>query len=138
MISNFFDVRLTFRIETSESMFVIESITNIIGIQPTTIIKKGDFLSKTLNLISNCYAWELSEKYTECEDIGNVIEDFFDRHPSILTRNIELRKMATVRFIISIVSDFAQVGFTINTRSIDFLKSLNIPCEFSLFSWGGC
>lgn len=133
-----FDLRIVLRFETMKSLSEIEYITKLLNIEPSKVIKKGEILSKKPLLKSKSFVWQLeTERILNCSDIDNQIEDFFTRYPSII-KNIEyLNNYTTIRFRISIVSDFAQVGFSLSTKSIELLKRLNVPCEISIFSWGG-
>ena len=133
-----FDLKIILRFETAKSLYEIEQITNLLNIQPSKVIKKGEILSKKPLLKSKSYVWHLeTERIRNCDDIDNHIEDFFSKYPSVIENSEYLNDHTTVRFRISVVSDFAQIGFSLNTKSIELLNRLNVPCEFSLFSWGG-
>ena len=133
-----FDLKIILRFETAKSLYEIEQITNLLNIQPSKVIKKGEILSKKPLLKSKSYVWQLeTERIRNCDDIDNHIEDFFSKYPSVIENSEYLNDHTTVRFRISVVSDFAQIGFSLNTKSIELLNRLNVPCEFSLFSWGG-
>ncbi len=133
-----FDLRIILRFETMKSLSEIEQITSILNIQPSKIIKKGEILSKKPYLKSKSFVWELqTERIRDCSDIDNHIEDFFSKYPSIIENLEYLNNHTKIRFRISIVSVFAQVGFSLNTKSIELLRKLKVPCEISLLSWGG-
>ena len=40
--------------------------------------------------------------------------------------------------ILSVVSLYAQIGFTLSPSDLDLLNKLDVAVEMSVFSWGGC
>ena len=129
-----FDLMICFKIETNDE---IDTITNILNINPTDYILKGVSRSVVLEPAEK-NVWMYDKKYRNCNSIETLLQNFFEDIPNLFNKIGELRAYGEISIRLSIISDFAQIGFTLSEKDIKYLNCLNIPVEISIFSWGGC
>lgn len=122
------------RIETNES---IDHISNILGVKPTDFILKGESKSKALSP-SEKNIWMYDKKIKDCKEIGENIFLFFEKLPNIFEKIEAIKKVGMISIRLSVISDFAQIGFDLSERDINIINRLGVPIEISFFSWGGC
>lgn len=115
----------------------IEHISSIMEVSPTSYINKEH--SKHRFIECNTNVWVYAKKYKDYDgSIAIHIEDFFSYIPDYLSKIASARKYAECTLRISIVTDWAQSGFSLEPKELDTIRSLNIPLEVSIFSWGNC
>lgn len=129
-----FDLMICFKIETNDE---IDTITNILNINPTDYILKGVSRSVVLEPAEK-NVWMYDKKYRNCNSIETLLQNFFEDISNLFNKIGELKAYGEISIRLSIISDFAQIGFTLSEKDIKYLNCLNIPVEISIFSWGGC
>ena len=134
MIDATFDVSICLKVETERD---IDLITDILNVKPTDSIKKGERRSKVLDA-AECNVWIYDEEHTGCKSTEEMLYNFLKKIPQ-LHQNIEdLKRIGIVTIRVSVVSDFAQIGFGLSEDDLSILSELQIPLEISVFSWGQC
>jgi len=134
MTHSLFNLHITIKIETNKP---IEFISDILDAEPTDFVRMGeakfDFLDKAEQNI-----WILTEIHTDLNEIGNHIQDFIKSNSIFCKKINELNKIGKCVLRLSVVSDYAQIGFCLSQEDLQLLSQLNIPFEISIFSWGNC
>lgn len=113
-----------------------ETISNIIGINPSHVINKGDITSKALKTYAPKNGWFYDIQCNSLEEIDEALQkvskiylrcaDELDKY-----RNIEVR----IRCFVN--SALAQIGFGISSETLSLLAKTKREFEISVFSWGG-
>lgn len=115
----------------------IEHISSIMEVQPTSYINKEHSKYRFIECDTN--VWVYAKKYQDHDgSIAVHIGDFFSYIPDYLSKIASARKHADCTLRISIVTDWAQSGFSLGTNELEIIRSLDIPLEVSIFSWGNC
>lgn len=129
-----FDVTMALIIHTTESL---SRITEIMGIAPTTSIKGCDANTDDLSM-SGESIWIYHTKYKRKTDLDQCMQQFVAQFSDFSSRVTEAKKNGICAIRISIVSLYAQFGFSLSNQELQLLSELNIPLEMTVFSFGNC
>ncbi len=132
MVNCLYDVSISLKIVTDKS---IESVSDSIGFMPTEVFRKGSKPFRNADYTSPHNVWLLTERYPEQSDIRYAVGRFFQKFGDCAAKANRMQE-AEPSIRISLVSDFAQMGFTLTDAELDFLKRSCLPIEFSVFSFG--
>lgn len=134
MINSVFDLAISLKFESENAL---DWISDLLGVCPTTYIPKGMTLFDFVK--ADKYIWVLTKRSSEYDGNKPIeIGTFFDTVPDILLKIEDIKQHARCSFRISVVSEWAQIGYTINPENLAYLNRLSIPLEISVFSWGRC
>ena len=132
MVNCLYDVSISLKTVTDKS---IESVSDSIGFMPTEVFRKGSKPFRNADYTSPHNVWLLTERYPEQSDIRYAVGRFFQKFGDCAAKANRMQE-AEAAIRISLVSDFAQMGFTLTDAELDFLKRSCLPIEFSVFSFG--
>jgi len=111
----------------------IESLDLIIGIRHSMYKKKGECVSRVLDVLEHDIA-QYTGKF-DSENMNSVICEFCN----IISKTIDkIDKDYLCKIRIYIQSDYSQMYWKLQKQTIEALHSCNLDCEFSVLSWGEC
>lgn len=134
MFTPTFNITLALKFESSEQL---EWISDVLGLSPSLYFPKTS--AKTGTAERNQNVWVYKKKicgYTG--DASVCINEFLESIPNISQKLEYIGQYAKCIFRLSIVSEWAQIGFFLTPKDMDSLSRLSIPLEVSIFSWGNC
>lgn len=134
MVDSTFDLTISLIIKSSNSL---EHISTVLGISPTSYRNREQsqfgFIESDKNI------WVYSKKYRNYD--GNIsiqISNFLDDIPNYSFGITFARQHAECTIRISIISDWAQNAFSLESKELEVIRNLDVPLEVSIFSWGNC
>lgn len=134
MISHTFDLTVSL---TFESVNALGHISTILGVSPTSYINKEK--PKFSFVKSDKYVWVYSKKYRDYDgSVAVHIDDFLADIPDYSSKIRIACQYANCALRISVVTNWAQSGFSLGTKELEIIHRLDIPLEISVFSWGNC
>ena len=134
MVNSTYDLTISL---TFESVDPIGHISSIMGVSPTSYLNKER--SKFSFYKSDKNIWVYAKKYRDYDgSISIQLEDFFAGIPDYSSKIKNARQYAKCAFRISVVTNWAQSGFSLGTKELEVIHCLDIPLEVSVFSWGNC
>lgn len=134
MTNSTFDLALSLKFESENTL---DWLSDFLGIYPTTYIPKGtsqfDFIKYDKNI------WILTKKYSNYNGNDPIgIDSFLDSISNLLPKIEDIKQHINCSFRVSVVSEWAQICYTIKPDSLAILNRLSIPLEISVLSWGHC
>lgn len=113
-----------------------DTISELLGVVPTRMVKKGKLLSKALNTYAPRNGWFYD---VVCENLEEINVSLQVVAKLCLLCNEKLRAYDDVDIKIRcfINSELAQVGFGISAETLAMLADTHKEFEITMFSWGG-
>ena len=134
MTDTIFDLHISLIIATPKE---IEEITDFLGVEPTDFTRKGQTRSKVIPKASENH-WFFTKKHRNLKEIGCTISDFFNEFSDLPKKVSALGGDTKASIRLSVISDYAQIGFCLSPQDLELLNKTNIPFEISILSWGEC
>lgn len=133
-MKNDFNVMIGLIVHTDDS---IERVSEIMGTTPSNDLREGNGMAYEA-LVSGKKTWIYRMRFNRQTDTEPCIRQFVSQFPEFSTRVSEVKKIGDCTIRMSIVSLYAQVGFSLSAQELQTLSTLNIPFEITLLSFGNC
>ncbi len=111
----------------------IDVISEKMGISPTKVSQNQNAVDSDANNL-----WAYKKRFKDGTNFSVCLQNFIEEIPFLSQKIAMLKQYSSCTLRVSIVSLFAQLGFTISNSDLQTLSSLDIPFEITLFSYGNC
>ena len=115
----------------------VEEIGQILSIQPTKIICKGDVLNKLPLMIAEHDEWAHTIDLTNSQNTDTALNDLLAQ---IILRTGDLKDMETkgisVKLRLYVQSDYAQMSYRLMPETLSRLVATGLPLDVTSMSWG--
>ena len=112
-------------------------IENTLGIQPTSIVRKGDLLNKLPLMIAERDEWAHTISLTNSQDTDTALNDLLAKiilHAGSF--KVFEEKGICVQLRLYVQSDYAQMSYRLMPETLSRLVATGLPLEVSSMSWG--
>ena len=115
----------------------VEEIGQILSIQPTKIICKGDVLNKLPLMIAEHDEWAHTIDLTNSQNTDTALNDLLAQ---IILRTGDLTEMEakgiSVKLRLYVQSDYAQMSYRLMPETLSRLVATGLPLDVTSMSWG--
>ena len=125
-----FQTSIVIIIKSSEP---IDVISEKMGISPTKVSQNQNAADSNANNL-----WAYKKRFIDGTNFSVCLQSFLEEIPFLSQKIAMIKQYGSCTLRVSIVSLFAQIGFSISNSDLQTLSSLDIPFEITLFSYGNC
>ena len=114
----------------------LDEITNILGIEPTKLIRQGDILNRLPLIVAGedewIYAQELESPQGRDEIMRTILEKIAQSRDGLE----KVKQYGEVRLRLHVQSNYAQMAYCLMPETLSDLARIGIPLDISSVSWG--
>lgn len=111
-------------------------LTELLGLEPTRTLRKGDRISAKVNVLAGHDEWICAADVHDPDGADSVIVQTLE-HLIQNRKGFEAAKsVGEVKLVLYVQSDYAQMQFSIAQETMRKLLELSMPLTISALSWG--
>ena len=115
----------------------VEHISQMLGLEPTRIIRKGDMFNRLPLMIADQDEWDRTINLTNAHDTDTDLNDLLAQ---IIVHTGELKAFAdsgiSIKLRMYVQSDYAQMSYRLMAETLSRLVATGLPLDVSSMSWG--
>ncbi len=114
----------------------MDEISDMLRIQPTSVIRKGDIINKLPRMVAGedewVYAHDLESPHGRDEIMKGILEKLRESREGLE----KVKQFGEVRLRLRVQSDYAQMAYCLMPETLSDLASIGLPLDISSISWG--
>ena len=128
--------RSTFALMITGSGMDMDKISDMLDMQPTRVIHKGDLLDRLPEIIANEDEWILITQLENPQGRDDILGGLLKKLISKKKELSEIAEFGQVRLRLRVQSDYVEVSYSLMPETVELMFELGLPLDISTVSWG--
>lgn len=115
----------------------VEHISEVLGLKPTRVIRKGDVLNRLPLMEAEHDEWNLTIDLSDTHGTDTALNDLLAQ---IIVHTGDVKALTeqgiAVKLRLYVQSDYAQMSYRLMPETLTRLVATGLPLEVSSMSWG--
>ena len=114
----------------------MEEITELLEIEPTKVVHRGDIINKLPQMIAGEDEWVYGRELESPQGRDDIMRGFLEKLHSRREALDKIKQYGEVRLRLRVQSDYAQMAYCLMPETLSDLSGLGLPLDVTSISWG--